>query len=100
MQVSVAFPAVAVITAVPTLCAVTFPFSSTEATSELFDSQLTLSVELLGTTVAIKVSPAPDAKASSDLLSLIAVAGTGFFVRIPKLFLHYTQIQDTDPNPC
>ena len=70
------FPALAVIVAVPTLIALTTPFSTVATEASEVVQVTVLSVALLGLTVAVRVSLLPFSRISSVLFSDTDVAGT------------------------
>ena len=87
VQVADTLPAFAVIIASPGATAVTSPVvGSTVATSGLLEDQATVSVVSDGVTVATRVSVSPTVKVSSDLLSVMSVAGLGAAVMVTGVF--------------
>ena len=76
LHVAFTFPAVAVITAVPSLTAVTTPSADTVATFVLLEVHTTASVVSAGVTVAANVTVLPSVSFWLVALRVIAVAGT------------------------
>ena len=87
MHSAFTFPAVAVMTAVPALTAVTVPSAATFTTASLLEDHTILSVVSAGVTVAFKVKDLPVSTFWLVAFRVTFVAGTGTGVTVRVLFV-------------